>query len=706
MCAPGEKAVSPMAGKKPIAEIAAQRGKSVEDVLTTLKGAGVEAEGGDALVDEEVVEGAYAAVKAPTASRTRPAATGSTRRRVVIDAQASRRGPGSQQSDRRGRRGKHGTRDAHEDKHPVVGPDQTIGVPSGASAKDLADLLGVSTSDIMKALMGYGEMVTITQSLSDEAIAILADDFKRRVEIVHAADETSEDEAADKDEPGDLEPRAPVITVMGHVDHGKTSLLDAIRETEVAAGEAGGITQHIGAYQVHHGDKAITFLDTPGHEAFTAMRARGAKVTDIAAIVVAADDGVMPQTVEAIDHAKAAAVPIVIVVNKIDKPDANVEKIKQQLTEYELIPEEWGGDTIFVEASAKQRLGLDAFLDMLLLVAEVSEFKANPRTAARGVIIEAKLDPGRGPVATILINRGTMRVGDAVTSGTASGRVRAMRDFLGHPLKTAGPSTPVEIIGFDAVPEAGEICRVVENERMARSLAGKRVNRLKAEELAKRRALTLDDLFARIKEGEVRDLNLVIKADVQGSLEALQDALAQIQHDEVKIRVIHSGVGSISESDVMLASASGAIVIGFAVRPSAAARTIADTEGVDIRTYRVIYKVTEDVRAALIGMLKPDIVEDVIGTAEVRQTFKSSKLGTIAGCYVTSGKISRSASIRLLRDGVVVFDGRLGSLKRVQEDAREVAEGFECGILLDGYNDIKDGDTMEAYETREVARDE
>jgi len=695
-----------MARKKPIVEIARQRGKSVDEVLATLKSAGVEVSGGEASIDEDVVDQAYAAAKAAAGQRPRPAAAAGTRRRVVIDAQASRRGLGGQQADRRGRRGKHGPREAPEEKPVAADLDQTVSVPSGACAKDLAELLGVSTSEIMKALMGYGEMATITQSLSDEAISILADDFKRHVEIVHVADEEPEEEVLDEDDPEDLEPRAPVITVMGHVDHGKTSLLDAIRETEVAAGEAGGITQHIGAYQVHHDDKLVTFLDTPGHEAFTAMRARGAKLTDIAAIIVAADDGVMPQTVEAIDHAKAAGVPIVIVINKIDKPDANIEKIKQQLTEYELVPEEWGGDTVFVETSAKKRLGLDAFLDMVLLVAEVAELKANPKGDARGVIVEANLDPGRGPVATVLVNRGTLRVGDAVASGTSSGRVRAMRDFLGRPLKTAGPSTPVEIIGFDAVPEAGELCRVVENERAARSLAGKRVNRLKAEELAKRRSLTLDDLFARIKEGEVGELNLVVKADVQGSLEALQDALAQIQHEEVKIKVIHSGVGTITESDVMLATASAAIVIGFNVRPSAAARAVADTEGVDIRTYRVIYKVTEDVRAALIGMLKPDIVEDIIGTAEVRQTFKASKLGTIAGCYVTSGKISRSAGIRLLRDGVVVFDGRMASLKRVQEDTREVAEGFECGILLDSFNDIKDGDTMEAYETREVARDE
>ena len=491
---------------------------------------------------------------------------------------------------------------------------------------------------------------------------------------------------------------------MGHVDHGKTSLLDAIRETEVAAGEAGGITQHIGAYQVKHDGKTVTFLDTPGHEAFTAMRARGAKVTDIAAIVVAADDGVMPQTVEAIDHAKAAEVPMVFVINKIDKPDANVEKIKQQLTEFSIVPEEWGGDTVFVEASAKKKIGLDNFLDMLLLVAEVGDLKANPDAPASGVVIEAKVDVGRGVVVTMLIERGTIRVGDAIVAGEASGRVRAMRDFRGEPLAKAGPSTPVEIIGFDSVPEAGEACRVVKDEKTARVLANRRTNRLRAEDLAKQHALTLDDLYARIAEGEVSELNLIIKADVQGSIEALADALGQIGHEEVKVRVINSGVGGINESDVMLATASSAIIIGFNVRPNAPAAALAEAEGVDIRTYRVIYKVTEDVQAALVGLLKPEVVEEVLGQTEVRQLFKVSRLGTIAGCHVTRGKITRTSSIRVLRDGVVVHDGKLASLKRFNEDTREVLEGFECGILLDGFNDLKVGDTLEAYETKEVAR--
>jgi translation initiation factor IF-2 len=456
---------------------------------------------------------------------------------------------------------------------------------------------------------------------------------------------------------------------------------------------------------VQHNGQLVTFIDTPGHAAFTAMRARGAKVTDIAAIVVAADDGVMPQTVEAIDHAKAAGVPVVIVVNKIDKPEANVDRLKQQLSEQGIIPEDWGGDTVFVEASAKQRIGLDNFLDMLLLVAEVADLRANADAPASGFVIESRVDAGRGVVATILVNRGTLRVGDAVVAGEASGRVRAMRDFKGDPLKSGGPSTPVEIVGFDDLPVAGEFCRVVKDERMARSLAHRRANRLKTEALAKQRALTLDDIFARIAAGKVLDLNLVVKADVQGSLEALSDALLMIQHPEVKVRVIHSGVGGINENDIMLASASAAIIIGFNVRPSPAATALAESEGVDVRTYRVIYKVTEDITAALVGMLKPTIEEVVLGQAEVRTTFKASKLGTIAGCMVTHGVMTRNASVRVLRSDVVVHDGKMGSLKRFAEDAREVAEGFECGILLDGFNDLKEGDVLEAYETREVARE-
>ncbi len=692
-----------MAKNRKVSDIATQRGTSVDDVLAHLKKAGIEVVDGEVSVDEEAIEKAYAA-PAGGGVRRRAGGPGGKRRRVIIDAGASRRG-GGPQGGRDRRRGRGRGHDREDQPSTPVVPTGLVKVPSGSTVKDISQLLGVSTPEIIKALMGYGEMVTITQTLSDEAIEVLATDFSREIEITHAADEEAELEKEAVDDPKDLKPRAAVITVMGHVDHGKTSLLDAIRDTAVAAGEAGGITQHIGAYQVKHAGQLITFIDTPGHAAFTAMRARGAKVTDIAAIVVAADDGVMPQTVEAIDHAKAAGVPIVIVINKIDKQGSNPDKLKQQLSELGIIPEEWGGDTVFVEASAKQRIGLDNFLDMLLLVAEVADLKANPDAPASGYVIESRIDPGRGVVATVLVNRGTIRVGDAVVAGEASGRVRAMRDFKGEPLKAGGPSTPVEIIGFDELPVAGEFSRVVKDERMARSLGQKRSNRIRTEALAKQRALTLDDVFARIAEGKVLDLNLVVKADVQGSLEALTDALLKIQHPEVKVRVIHSGAGGINESDVMLASASSAIIIGFNVRPSPAATALAESEGVDVRTYRVIYKVTEDITAALVGMLKPTIEEVVLGQAEVRTTFKASKLGTIAGCMVTHGVVTRNASVRVLRNDIVVHDGKMGSLKRFAEDAREVAEGFECGILLDGFNDLKEGDVLEAYETREVARE-
>jgi len=687
-----------VAKKSKVADIAQRRGTSVDDVLAHLKRAGVTATDAEDTVDDAVVEKAYASAhRRPT----RGGRTGGRKRRVVIDAQASRRGG-------KGGRRKGGSDRPQaevEESAPTIQPGQTITVPSGASVKEIAELLAISTADIIKTMMGLGEMVTITQSLSDEAVELLGDEFKRTVEIVHAADETA-DEGVPEDDPKDLKPRAPVITVMGHVDHGKTSLLDAVRETEVAAGEAGGITQHIGAYQVMHDGKQITFVDTPGHEAFTAMRARGAKVTDIAVIVVAADDGVMPQTVEAIEHAKAAGVPIVIAVNKIDKAEANPDRVKQQLSEQGIVPEDWGGENVFVDVSAKKRIGLDDFLEMLLLVAEVSDLKANPEAPASGYIVESRVDPGRGVVATMLVSRGTLHVGDGIVAGEAAGKVRAMRDFHGEPLDAAGPATPVEIIGFDQVPNAGDFCRVVDDEKTARALAQKRSNRIKAEALARESTLTLDDLYARIAEGRVQELNLIVKADVQGSLEALRDALDQIEHDEVKLRVIRSGVGGVTESDVMLAAASEAIIIGFNVRPNPSASQLADREGVDVRTYRVIYKATEDIRAALRGMLRPEYAEEVTGSAEVRQTFRASRVGTIAGCYVTDGSIPRSAGVRLLRDGTVVHEGRIASLKRFQDDVKEVQQGFECGILLDGFNDIKEGDVIEAYEKKEVERDE
>jgi translation initiation factor IF-2 len=495
-----------------------------------------------------------------------------------------------------------------------------------------------------------------------------------------------------------------VVTIMGHVDHGKTSLLDAIRETEVVAGEAGGITQHIGAYQVHQNGKTITFLDTPGHEAFTAMRARGAKVTDLAVIVVAADDGVMPQTVEAIDHAKAAGVPILVAVNKIDKEGAQPDRVRNELASQGLTPEDWGGETIFVDVSAKTRDGLDNLLEMIALAAELEELKANPSAPASGVVIESHLDPGRGPVATVLIERGTLHVGDSLVAGDIWGKVRAMLDFTGSRVDEASPGDPVEVLGLDGVCEAGEHVEAVENDRRARQLAQERGQRLKAESLARQQArkVSLDEVFTKATEGEIQELNIVLKADVSGSLEALQDEIAKLPQERILVDVIHSAPGGITESDVMLAAASDAIIIGFNVRPLADARKAAEREGVEIRTYSVIYKVTEDLRAALEGMLEPEEVEETIGQAEVKELFRASRVGTIAGCQVTDGKITRTAQVRLVREGTVAWTGRIGSLRRFKDNVQEVEEGLECGVVLEGYQDVKVGDVLELFETKQV----
>jgi translation initiation factor IF-2 len=621
------------------------------------------------------------------------------KRRVVIDSQAAR-GP-RERSQRGGDRGK----EIREEK-PVVRPTGPVTVPSGVTVKEYAEKLGVSTAEIIKMMMGLGEFVTITQSLTDDAIDLIAAEFERPVTIQSAEEEL--DDIVIEDDPADLRPRAPVITVMGHVDHGKTTLLDAIRETSVVSGEAGGITQHIGAYQVKVGDREVTFLDTPGHEAFTALRARGAKLTDVAVLVVAADDSVMPQTLEAIDHAKAADVPIVVAVNKIDKPGANPQKTRQDLVTHGLQPEDWGGDTVFVDVSAKERTGLDQLLEMLLLQADVLELKANPDAPASGPIVESRLDVGRGPVATMLVQRGTLRQGDAVVAGDAWGKVRIMLDEHGDKLESAGPAEPVEIVGFDKPPPAGEVCRVVDSERDARHLAQKRAARLRAEELSRRsqKSISLEDLFKQVSDGKIRDLNLVIKGDVQGSVEAAVSELDKIKSEEVAVRVIHTGVGGITESDVMLAAASKAIVVGFNVRPNAEAKSLADREGVDIRTYKVIYKLTEDIEAALVGMLTPDIVEEITGTAEVRQLFKASKIGTIAGCMVTSGTIARGANVRVIRDGVIVWDGGIDSIRHLKDEVKEIKEGFECGIVLKSFADLQEADVLEAYVSKSVERTE
>ena len=558
---------------------------------------------------------------------------------------------------------------------------------------------------MIKKLMQQGEMATLTQTLTDETVEMLAGEFDQEVEIVHAGEEI-DDEPAFADDEADLVLRPPVVTVMGHVDHGKTSLLDAIRTTEVAAGEAGGITQHIGAYQVHQEGRTITFLDTPGHQAFTAMRARGAKVTDVAIVVVAADDGVMPQTVEAIDHAKAADVPVMIAVNKIDKEGATPDKVRGELANLGLQPEDWGGETVYCDVSAKTHEGLENLLHMILLVTELEDLKANPDTEASGTVIESHLDPGRGSVVTILVQRGTLSVGDSIVAGSQWGRVRAMHDFTGSRIESAGPGEPVEVLGFDGVGEAGERAQVVENDRRARQLAGERAIRLKTEAQARRNArrITLEDVFSKARQGEIKQINLLLKADVSGSLEALQDEIAKLPQDEVAVDVVHAAAGGINESDVMLAAASDAIVIGFNVRPLADAKRAAASEGVEIRTYSVIYKITEELRAAMEGMLEPDEVEKPLGEAEVLELFKASKIGTIAGSTVTEGKITRDAEARLVRDGTVVWTGRVGSLRRFKDDVREVEQGQECGITLDGFQDVKVGDILEVFETTKVEK--
>ncbi len=723
--------------KKRVHEIAKAQGLSSKEVLAALKAAGVEAKAAASSVEEADAlkalsgNGATAAKAQPkaeakpaapprqaSAPAAKPAAkpppaakkpsSSTKKRRVVIDSQAARRdqmgGPPPQRPPRRrgGRRRRPLLEEPPVRTEEPAEPEATK-VNSGATVREVAELLGLGSAEVIKKLMTMGEMATLTQTLTDESIQAFAVEYDRKIEIVTAAEEEPEaPEFEDSEE--SLVDRPPVVTIMGHVDHGKTSLLDAIRETEVAAGEAGGITQHIGAYQVHHSEKTITFLDTPGHAAFTAMRARGAKVTDIAVVVVAADDGVMPQTKEAIDHARAADVPILIAVNKIDKEGAQPDRVRNELAADGLTPEDWGGETVYCDVSAKTHEGLENLLDMILLVSELEELGANPDAPASGTVVESQLDPGRGPVVTILVQRGTLAVGDSLVGGPQWGRVRAMHDFTGDRVQKAGPGMPVEVLGFDGVCEAGEHVRAVENDRRARQLAQERGNRLKTEALARRQArkVSLDEVFSRAQEGDIKELNIVLKADVAGSLEALQDEIAKVPQEQVGINIIHSQTGGINESDVMLASASEAIVIGFNVRPLADARRAAEREGVDVRTYSVIYKITEDLRNAMEGMLEAVEVEEIVGEAEVKQTFKASKVGRIAGCIVTEGKVSRDASVRLIREGTVIWDGVLGSLRRFKDNVQEVEDGQECGIVLEGYADVKDGDVLEFYKTKQV----
>jgi len=578
-----------------------------------------------------------------------------------------------------------------------------ITIARGSTVAQFAEAVGVTPGDIVRRLMLLGDPHTVNQPMSPDVIEIVSEDLGIEVRIASPDEEQA---FGFIDEEGDLKSRPPVVTVMGHVDHGKTSLLDAIRETGVAETEAGGITQHIGASVVFKGGRQITFIDTPGHEAFTAMRARGAKVTDIAILVVAADDGVKPQTVEAIHHAQAAGVPIIVAVNKIDKEGANPEQVRQMLTEHEIVAEEWGGSNIFVNVSAKKRIGIEELLEMILLQADMLELKANPDTFASGSVVEAKLDKGRGPVATVLVARGTLHVGDAIVAGTSYGRVRALVDPKGNTVATASPADPVEVLGLSSVPSAGDEFRVFADERDARDLAEERALRERLIAHERKRHVTLDDLFARIQEGALKDLNLVVKADVQGSIEALQDALDKMNQDEVRINVIHSGVGGITESDVTLATASDAIIIGFNVRPLPEARELADREKVDMRMYRVIYQAIEEINAARVGMLSPTIEEHTTAHIEVRDLFKVPKIGVIAGCFVQEGEISRDESVRLVRQGTVVHDGKLHSLRRFKDDVKTVKAGYECGIGIENYQDIKVGDIIESYKTIEVAREE
>ncbi|HHU20751.1 MAG TPA: translation initiation factor IF-2 [Bacilli bacterium] len=569
---------------------------------------------------------------------------------------------------------------------------------------ELAEKLGKKTNDIIKNLMLLGVMAAKNQALDDDSIELIAAEYNVEVKKVIEVDEANLNQFIEEDSEEQLVERPAVVTIMGHVDHGKTTLLDSIRQTKVTAGEAGGITQHIGAYQIRANDKKITFLDTPGHAAFTSMRSRGAEITDIAILVVAADDGVMPQTVEAINHAKAAEVPIIVAVNKIDKETANPDRVMQELTEYQLVAEDWGGDTIFVPISALKNEGIDDLLEMVLLVAEVEELKANPNKRAYGTVIEAELDKGRGSVASLLVQGGTLRVGDPIVVGNTYGRVRAMVNDLGRRVKKVGPSTPVEITGLSDVPQAGDQFVVFEDEKSARQIGELRAQRQIVERRGGQTKVSLEDLFEQIKQGEIKDINIILKADVQGSAEALASSLQKIEVEGVKVNIIHTGVGGITESDVILASASNAVVIGFNVRPDNNAKNTATAENVDIRLHRVIYKAIEEIEAAMKGMLDPEYQEKVIGQAEVRETFKVTRIGTIAGSYVTDGKITRDAGVRVIRDGVVIFEGEIDSLKRFKDDVREVAQNYECGITLQNFHDIKVGDIFECFIMEEIAR--
>ncbi|KYZ65515.1 translation initiation factor IF-2 [Bacillus sp. GZT] len=679
-------------------EYAKKHNISSKDLMTKLKEMNIEVSNHMTMLDDEVVNklnNEYQAEKPSVADE------------FEVEEKVVRSKKNSNKKKKKGK----GNEDKRQENFAGRQQTQTVETPdkitfSGSlTVGDLAKKLSKEPSEIIKKLFMLGIMATINQDLDKDTIELIANDYGIEVEEEVIVSETEFETFIDEqDDEENLKERPAVVTIMGHVDHGKTTLLDSIRNSKVTAGEAGGITQHIGAYQVEVNDKKITFLDTPGHAAFTTMRARGAQVTDITILVVAADDGVMPQTVEAINHAKAAGVPIIVAVNKMDKPAANPDRVMQELTEYELVPEAWGGDTIFVPISAIQGEGIDNLLEMILLVSEVEEYKANPNRYATGTVIEAQLDKGKGTIATLLVQNGTLRVGDPIVVGTSFGRVRAMVSDIGRRVKVAGPSTPVEITGLNEVPQAGDRFMAFADEKKARQIGESRAQEALLAQRGEKSKLSLEDLFQQIQEGDVKEINLIVKADVQGSVEAMAASLRKIDVEGVKVKIIHTGVGAITESDIILASASNAIVIGFNVRPDVNAKRTAELENVDIRLHRIIYKVIEEIEAAMQGMLDPEFEEKVIGQAEVRQTFKVTKVGTIAGCYVTDGKITRDSGVRIIRDGVVIFEGQLDTLKRFKDDVKEVAQNYECGITIERYNDLKEGDIIEAYIMEEVKR--
>ncbi|MGG1697107.1 translation initiation factor IF-2 [Bacillus zhangzhouensis] len=687
---------------------------SSKDIIAALKDMNVEVNNHMATLEDDTVkklDAKYKKAKAKEAANEKPAEQKNQSSNKINDRKKNdvqnnqfnkNKKNNNQNKNKRG-----GNKSQHQQARPVKPKKELpekIEFTNSMTVGQLAEELGKESAEIIKKLMMLGVMATINQELDKDTVELIASEYGVPVEEVIILEETELEkyEVADKEE--DMQVRPPVVTIMGHVDHGKTTLLDSIRKTKVVEGEAGGITQHIGAYQIEENGKKITFLDTPGHAAFTTMRARGAEVTDTTILVVAADDGVMPQTIEAINHAKAAEVPIIVAVNKIDKPTANPDRVMQELTEHGLVPEAWGGETIFVPLSAKTGEGIDELIEMILLVSEVAELKANPNRAAKGTVIEAELDKGRGSVATLLVQTGTLQVGDPIVVGNTFGRVRAMVNDIGRRVKTAGPSTPVEITGLNDVPNAGDQFLVFKDEKTARQVGEARASKQLDEQRSDKAKLSLDDLFEQIKQGEVKDINLIVKADVQGSAEALTAALQKIEVEGVKVKIIHTGVGAITESDIILASASNAIVIGFNVRPDGNAKSTAETENVDIRLHRIIYKVIDEIEAAMKGMLDPEYEEKVIGQVEVRQTFKVSKIGTIAGGYVTEGTITRDSGIRLIRDGVVIFEGEVDVLKRFKDDVKEVSQGYECGITIKKYNDIREGDVLESFVMQEIER--